>query len=316
MNNFAVSIRKFESGSDINEDSAVAEPSFIAVSDGAGGGGLFADRWSSFLTSHLPDSPISSADELERWLTGIWEQFYDEAEAEAQKRGGIYLDKFYDEGAFATLVAVWQSAPDKFSWISFGDSVAFAFNRRTHSLQHSFSSLQDFSRPPALINCKDPLRKERFCSGTFTADPDTVVFCASDALSHYFIMRYEAEHQGDERLASDLFAVANGLSRNAIYVNSLLADRPSSSLADELERVFFPLASSGNYEALFSAHMQHLEQAHLLGHDDYSFAMFVPQSLSADAPMPTLSRKEVRWFRRCLRRSPFASVVRLKLAVL
>ena len=41
-----------------NEDAVIAKDHLIAVSDGAGGGGVFADKWSKYLVDHLPDKPI------------------------------------------------------------------------------------------------------------------------------------------------------------------------------------------------------------------------------------------------------------------
>ena len=55
-----LSIGKLEEGC-INEDAAIARDNMIAVSDGAGGGGLFAERWSRYLLDNLPESPILSA---------------------------------------------------------------------------------------------------------------------------------------------------------------------------------------------------------------------------------------------------------------
>ena len=37
-----------------NEDAVIAKDSLIAVSDGAGGGGVFADQWSKYLVDKLP----------------------------------------------------------------------------------------------------------------------------------------------------------------------------------------------------------------------------------------------------------------------
>ena len=53
----AISLAKFEEGI-VNEDAAIATESVIAVSDGAGGGGVFAERWSQYLVNHLPEKPI------------------------------------------------------------------------------------------------------------------------------------------------------------------------------------------------------------------------------------------------------------------
>ena len=39
----------------VNEDAAITKDNLIAVSDGAGGGGVFADMWSRYLVEHLPD---------------------------------------------------------------------------------------------------------------------------------------------------------------------------------------------------------------------------------------------------------------------
>ena len=60
-----ISIGKFEEGI-INEDAVIAQNKMIAVSDGAGGGGVFADLWSHYLLNHLPNQPISSFEKFKR----------------------------------------------------------------------------------------------------------------------------------------------------------------------------------------------------------------------------------------------------------
>lgn len=47
-NYYTRSTHKFEKNT-LNEDAAIAKKNMIAVSDGAGGGGVFADRWSKYL---------------------------------------------------------------------------------------------------------------------------------------------------------------------------------------------------------------------------------------------------------------------------
>ena len=54
-----LSISKFKENT-INEDAVKATEKWIAVSDGAGGGGVFADRWSEYLVEHLPGKPIKN----------------------------------------------------------------------------------------------------------------------------------------------------------------------------------------------------------------------------------------------------------------
>ena len=185
-----LSIAKLEENL-VNEDAAIAKDRLIAVSDGAGGGGVFADRWSKYLVEHLPDTPIVDYTTFDGWIDSIWEAFYNACETEAKKEGGMLLNKFYDEGSFATLVAVWNNG----EWISYGDSVAFCYDRENGRLQHSFGRLVDFNNPPYLINCKDPLNEQGFKSGQFDIQPGCVVFATSDALAHYILMMYEVTHK-------------------------------------------------------------------------------------------------------------------------
>ena len=158
----ALSISKFEEGL-INEDAAKVTQEWIAVSDGAGGGGVFADKWSRYLVNNIPNEPIDNYSSFNDWIDSIWEPFYNEHEEIAKREGGMFLNKFYDEGSFATLVVVWKNG----RWISYGDSVAFCYDRVSGKLQHSFGHLADFNLPPHLMNCKDPTNENGFKTGVF-----------------------------------------------------------------------------------------------------------------------------------------------------
>ena len=65
------------------------------------------------------------------------------------------------------------------------------YSQDTGVLEHSFTKLSDFSNPPRLVSCKDPLEEDGFSNGDFYLDESSVVFAASDALSHYIMMMYE-----------------------------------------------------------------------------------------------------------------------------
>lgn len=257
----AISLAKFEEGI-INEDAAIAKENVIAVSDGAGGGGVFADLWSKYLVEHLPDKPIKNYKAFDKWIDGIWESFYNDCEEEAQKIGGMFLNKFYDEGSFATLVAVWRGG----QWISYGDSVAFCYNQKTKELQHSFTRLVDFNKPPYLINCKDPLDEKGFRSGKFKVDKDCIVFAASDTLAHYILMMYEADHR--EKYADELEDAINAQTKNSNYLKTALGMK----MIDYENNVNIKLQNCTN-EKNFMRHLQSLKNKGLLGHDDYSLVI-------------------------------------------
>ena len=258
----ALSIAKFEEGI-INEDAAIAKKEVIAVSDGAGGGGVFADLWSKFLVEHLPDKPIKSYKAFDKWIDRIWEPFYNDSEERAKTEGGMFLNKFYDEGSFATLVAVWKNG----QWVSYGDSVAFCYNRKTGLLQHSFTKLVDFNNPPYLINCKDPLEKKGFRHGRFEIDDDCIVFVASDTLAHYVLMMYELANE--DKFADELQKAINAQTKNSNFVMTAKRIRKRDYKKDVIDKL-----ENCKHPQQFKLHLEHLKKWGLIGHDDYSLAVF------------------------------------------
>lgn len=266
---FCQTTGKFEDPPVANEDSVTANEasSCIAVSDGAGGGGVYADRWSRYLLENLPAGPLRSFEELDKWISDIWEPFYDDCEARASKVGGILLDKFYDEGSFATLVAVWQTSPGQCEWIEYGDSVAFCYNPFTKELQHSFTSLRDFSMPPSLINCKDELARCGFRSGAFQVEEGCLVFCTSDALAHYILMMYEVSRP--DLFEVELMDEIKSHTRGSNFTRAALGGEKVDFEKEVIAKLHNIVRNRHN----FILHLQALERRGLLAHDDYSLAM-------------------------------------------
>lgn len=258
----AISIAKLDEGL-VNEDAVKATEKWIAVSDGAGGGGLFADLWAKYLVEHLPNGPIIDYQAFDKWIDGIWEPFYNDCEEKAKAEGGMLLNKFYDEGSFATLVAVWEDG----RWMSYGDSVAFCYDKNTGMLQHSFGRIVDFNNPPYLINCKDSTNEIGFKSGTFEVGEDSVVFAASDALSHYIIMMYEVAHE--EQYAEELEEAVRAQTKDSNFVRAALGMKEFDFEKDILGK----LLSSSKNAANFKRHIESLRKRGLIAHDDYSFAI-------------------------------------------
>lgn len=257
----AISLAKFEEGI-VNEDAAIAREDVIAVSDGAGGGGVFAERWSQYLVNHLPDKPIKNYKSFDKWIDGIWEPFYNACEKEAKKIGGLLLNKFYDEGSFATLVAVWKNG----MWISYGDSVAFCFNRKTKELQNSFTRLVDFNNPPYLINCKDPLNEKGFRTGQFKVDDDCIVFAASDTLAHYILMMYEVTHR--DWYGEELIEAIDAQTKNSNFIKSAMRLRKI-----DFTKVVIQKLENCKYPKQLKLHIERLKRWGFIGHDDYSLVI-------------------------------------------
>lgn len=134
----------------LNEDSIIADSTRIAVSDGAGGGGLFADRWSAYLLNKLPPNPIHSFEVLDEWVESIWESFYSQYEAIAKSLGAVELNKFYDEGSLATLAVLWLNG-NGVEWMSYGDSAVFCYDFKSKELLSNIVNPQLFNETPFLI---------------------------------------------------------------------------------------------------------------------------------------------------------------------
>lgn len=245
----------------VNEDAVVAKESLIAVSDGAGGGGVFADLWSRYLVENLPDDPINDFPAFDKWIDSIWEQFYNECEEKAKVEGGMLLNKFYDEGSFATLVAVWKNG----QWISYGDSVAFCYDKNTRKLQHSFGRVADFNNPPYLVNCKDSLNEQGFKSGQFDVHPDCVIFAASDALAHYILMMYELAH--NDKYEEELQEALNAQTKNSNFIKAAMHLRRIDFSKDVIQKL-----ENCKFQNLLTSHIERLERLGFIAHDDYSIA--------------------------------------------
>ena len=250
-----------------NEDAVLATESMIAVSDGAGGGGLFADKWSNFLLSKLPMIPFNSFEEFDKWVDGIWEEFYSVQEIEAQKLDALTLDKFYSEGSFATIAAAWVDNKSV-KWVTYGDSVIFCYDYETRELISTINSLKDFNEAPYLVSTNEPLKANGFKCGTFVISPSKIYFCASDALSFYIWASYLAENEGYTN--RQLMEVYHSKSKNTNFIFKILS-RNSNFESDVLNKL---LRSSRNRHN-FSQHLNRLFKDGLIASDDYSICFML-----------------------------------------
>ena len=251
-----------------NEDSFFSSDTCIAVSDGAGGCGLFADEWSQYLIEQLPkNKPITSFTELDEWVNGIWESFYNEHEEKAKQGDGILLNKFYNEGSCATIAVAWKINEKVAKWMAYGDSVVFHYSFQTGILEYSFTKLADFSDPPRLVSCKDPLEEESFRCGDFDLDESSVVFAASDALSHYILMMYELAHckEFGEELAEEYLKQSG---------NSQLLKTAETMKFDFWKDVLQSLLDATSSSSWFELYLKELNSKGILDMDDFTLVYF------------------------------------------
>lgn len=236
------------------------EKGYIAVCDGAGGCGIFADEWAKYLIERIPEQPIDSYEMICSWLDGIWEPFFLQKEQEVGSMNSFVQNKFYDEGSYATLAAIWRTASDRVSWCTFGDSACFAYDKKEDRLTLlSHPSIQAFETNPHLLNWKNIPSEKGFKAGTYIAENDTVFFVTSDALACYITM-------------------ANALIKNEpIHVESgalvmlkrkIDVGATGSIFKGILDYLFF---FAGD-KSVFGEYMKELYDAGEIANDDYSLA--------------------------------------------
>ena len=267
-NSYSVSIPKFEANV-ICEDAAASSPSRIVISDGSGGGGVYAEKWSRYLVDSIPSIPIRTFEDLDRWIAGIWEPYYQSCESMAKQTDGMTLRKFYEEGSFATIAAAWK-IDDKAYWVTYGDSVVFHYIKDSGILEWSTMRLTDFKDPPYLIGCSTPLKLQGFHSGQFELSTSSILFAASDALAHYIIMMFEVVNR--KLFNSELTQAVNAHTKESSYIKAAMGKR---------RRTFSPILgkilSSSRNRANFFRHMEALYRRGLIANDDYSFTYVIPE---------------------------------------
>ncbi len=250
-----------------NEDSAYLDETCLALSDGAGGCGLYADKWSRYLVDQLDKhTPIVGYEALDSWVELIWQPFYNECEARAREGDAMLLNKFYSEGSCATLVAAWLDNDRRYcQWITYGDSVLFHYNKATGVLWHSFTKLADFSKPPLLISCKDPLMREGVREGSFALSESSILFATSDALACFILMMYQVSRWEEYAHELENWMAEPGSSSHVVQLARMMK-------FDFYEDILKRLIDSTLSHTDFARQMQSWYDAGLLELDDYTIA--------------------------------------------
>jgi hypothetical protein len=165
-----------------------------AVSDGAGGAGLFCGPWAETLVNRLPKTPIAGMKALNQWMDGFCLGFRSEYAALSKSTPARH-SKFIREGSFATLVAGWLAYRQRrvtLRWLGYGDSQIMVFDRtgRQAALVASYpATLSALDRAPFLLNWKDMPREDSLRCGEVTLPDRATVVLASDGIGQYLLLR-------------------------------------------------------------------------------------------------------------------------------
>ena len=249
-----------------NEDSYFCNEDFVAISDGAGGCGVFSDKWSNYIVNKLPvKSPIKNFRDFDKWFDSICDNFYISYEEKAKKVDPMFLKKFYQEGSYATIAAIWRVSGSECRYIAYGDSVIFHYNYDTKELKHSFTKLEDFSNPPYLVNYIEPLNETAFSAGSFPLNNSSIVFAATDSLSHYILMMYMLSHR--EHYADQINDILNKKLPNSQLLSIALTQQINYN------DIINELISSIDNEKTFETLIKRLYSQGIIDTDDYTIVV-------------------------------------------
>lgn len=166
-----------------------------AISDGAGGAGIFCSAWARALVESLPIRPIADIDDFNAWMEGFCFSFRSEHAAKILGQP-VKHGKFIREGSLATLSVCWLARrrnAASLRWLGYGDSPILVFDRsgtRPTLIAHFPGNLADLGQSPALLNWKDKARKDRLTTGALRLPARATIAVASDGVGHYLLLRY------------------------------------------------------------------------------------------------------------------------------
>lgn len=196
-NTYLQSIHNFidKDSIDENEDAIayVEEPLFdkIALSDGAGGAGIYCKTWANYLVKNQPDIAIESKIKADEWFLSLSESFYNENIESINKLDPFILEKFINEGSYATLFFAWlNKETNVLKYIGVGDTTLFVFRkvRETYnpiliSPINNQNSLDDF---PKLLNWNKELNYDLSTLEIGLKSDDVLIIC-TDSISRWII---------------------------------------------------------------------------------------------------------------------------------
>jgi|GEM_PF-3243515 len=262
-----------------NEDYALMDTNhsksclIYAISDGAGGCGVYCKEWAIYLASKVPKTPlIINQSKSIGWFNNISKGFYEDIIAKQDLSDLVLQRKVFKEGSFATLAICWiDKNSNKLFYSSTGDSCLFYFEKSNGKyLLKAISSLNqqnDIDEAPNLLNWNIELGQE-LPFDSFEIENDFILILASDSLSKWILLN----------IAKVDFSIITETHFNTHFINSLNNEKYQlrksniklgSNLKD-LNGLFDYLKTASKDNEVFKQSMKILHENSELEIDDYS----------------------------------------------
>lgn len=163
----------------------------IAVSDGAGGAGIYCKNWAEHLVKNQPEQPFTNKEIANEWFLKNSESFYKENIESINKMDPFILEKFIKEGSYATLLFVWwNKLTNNIQYSGVGDTTLFVFRKNKTEYEpilitpiEEQNSLDDF---PKLLNWNKELNFDLTSKEIELRIDDIIIIC-TDSLARWLI---------------------------------------------------------------------------------------------------------------------------------
>ncbi|WP_447767908.1 protein phosphatase 2C domain-containing protein [Sphingobacterium faecium] len=250
---------------DENEDSiAFVEGDLvdtIALSDGAGGAGIFCKDWAEKLVRSQPNSCCGISKD---WFLDISKSFYQKIVASLPN--DIFVrERFLNKGSYATLLYLWvDKEAKKLFYFGVGDTYLFLFRKEgSYDLKILYPENKNISiySNPDLLNWS--IERDNFEIRDFDLQDGDVIICATDSISRWII----------EQLSVMTELSDNNFLRNLAFDNEI-AERFKLASIDTQNKLLEVLLNMDSQD-IFESFLKEEVESGLLEPDDFSLLTYI-----------------------------------------
>jgi hypothetical protein len=159
----------------------------IAISDGAGGVGIYCKQWAEFIVTNAPEIPDSN---LNSWFLAVSKEFY--LKYSDIDFGDIEIkEKFISGGSYATLLFLWIDYDKKLlHYVGVGDSSLFILRKEKDgtylpSLIYPINENEFIDQNPTLLNWKKAYEIDTI--KTFSLQKGDIILAGTDSISRWIL---------------------------------------------------------------------------------------------------------------------------------
>ena len=177
---------------DENEDalrvhSDDSKKKLIAISDGAGGVGIYCKQWAEFIVANAPETPDRN---LNSWFLEISKEFYlkyyniDFGDIETK-------EKFISGGSYATLLFLWiDYNKNLINYVGVGDSSLFILRKGEEGIYlpiliYPINDNEFIDQNPTLLNWKKT--KQINTIKSFSLQKGDIIIAGTDSISRWVL---------------------------------------------------------------------------------------------------------------------------------